>query len=57
MPNDAKCGLVVGVAVVLTVAVVFFWKDDSASSAAVPVVQAKSPAPAAAVRPPLRNDQ
>lgn len=27
MPNDAKLGMVVGVAVVLTVAVVFFRKD------------------------------
>jgi hypothetical protein len=39
MPNDAKLGLVVGVGLVLTVAVVFFRKD------------ALNPPPAVAVKP------
>lgn len=34
MPNDAKLGLVVGVALVLTVAVVFFRKEAAADSPA-----------------------
>jgi hypothetical protein len=49
MPTDAKCGLLVGVGVVLAVAVLFFQKDPPAGPAPAPV-QARSPA--AAVKPP-----
>ena len=42
MPTDAKCGLLVGVGVVVAVAVVFFQKDPPAAA----------PPPAAAVRAP-----
>jgi hypothetical protein len=42
MPTDAKCGLLVGVGVVVAVAVLFFQKDPPAAT----------PPPAAAVRAP-----
>jgi|GEM_PF-6216399 len=42
MPTDAKCGLLVGVAVVVTVAVLFFQKEPPATN----------PPPSAAVRAP-----
>jgi nucleoid-associated protein YgaU len=45
MPNDAKLGLVVGVGLVITVAVLFFHKENSTSPAA------SEPAPAGIVRP------
>ena len=45
MPNDAKLGLVVGVGLVITVAVLFFRKDASAGQAS------GEPAPAGIVRP------
>ena len=48
MPTDAKCGLLVGVGVVVAVAVLFFQKDPPA--AAPP--PARSATPAAAVRAP-----
>jgi nucleoid-associated protein YgaU len=48
MPNDAKLGLVVGVALVITVAVIFFRKDAPANPAATNV----QPAPAATPAPP-----
>ena len=44
MPNDAKCGLLVGVGVVVAVAVLFFQKDSPPN--------APSPTPPAAVRAP-----
>jgi hypothetical protein len=51
MPTDAKCGLLVGVGVVLTVAVLFFQKDPPAAPPPSPVpVAARSPA---AVKPPV----
>lgn len=43
MPNDAKLGLVVGVALVLTVAVVFFRKDAVAESPADTSVKTSPP--------------
>lgn len=45
MPNDAKLGLVVGVGLVITVAVLFFRKDLPTGTAA------GDPAPAGIVRP------
>ena len=45
MPNDAKLGLVVGMGLVITVAVLFFRKDASAGAAS------GDPAPAGIVRP------
>lgn len=45
MPNDAKLGLVVGVGLVITVAVLFFRKDVTAGPAS------GDPAPAGIVRP------
>ena len=49
MPTDAKCGLLVGVGLVLAVAVLFFQKDPPpADPPAPPPVRAS----AAAVRPP-----
>jgi nucleoid-associated protein YgaU len=48
MPNDAKLGLVVGVALVIAVAVIFFRKDRPANPAASNV----QPAPAATPAPP-----
>jgi 5'-nucleotidase len=50
MPNDAKFGLVVGVALVLTVAVVFFRKegtetDPATSVRSTPPVTTKPPPP------------
>jgi hypothetical protein len=44
MPNDAKCGLLVGVGVVVAVAVLFFQKD--------PPPNTPSATPPAAVRAP-----
>jgi hypothetical protein len=51
MPADAKCGLLVGVGVVLAVAVLYFQKDPSHSaspngSSAPPAAVVKPPAPA-----------
>jgi hypothetical protein len=50
MPTDAKCGLLVGVGVVLTVAVLFFQKEPPAAPPSPAPVAAHSPA--AAVKPP-----
>ena len=47
MPNDAKLGLVVGVALVLLIAVLFFRKDPVATAGGPPVAQV----PPAEVRP------
>jgi hypothetical protein len=47
MPTDAKCGLLVGVGVVVAVAVLFFQKDPPAAA----------PPPAAAVRAPALSKQ
>ncbi len=44
MPNDAKCGLVVGVGLVIAVAIVFFQRDSS-------------PRPSAAIDPPAHAVQ
>jgi hypothetical protein len=53
MPNDAKCGLVVGLGVVVTAAVLFVpTGPPQTEPAPPPVVQTKSRAPAAAVGPP-----
>ena len=46
MPADAKCGLLVGVGVVLAVAVFYFQKDPPASPPAPPAAVVKPPAPA-----------
>ena len=51
MPTDAKCGLLVGVGLVLAVAVLFFQKDPQPADAPAPAVQV--PATAAAVKPPV----
>jgi hypothetical protein len=45
MPTDAKCGLLVGVGVVLTVAVLFFQKDSPGQSPTPPAAVVKPPAP------------
>jgi hypothetical protein len=50
MPADAKCGLLVGVGVVLAVAVFYFQKDPShgaspSGSSALPAAVVKPPAP------------
>jgi hypothetical protein len=50
MPTDAKCGLLVGVAVVLAVAVLFFQKDPPPPPLepirlSTPVVQTKTQLP------------
>ena len=50
MPTDAKCGLLVGVGLVLAAAVLFFQKDPSPADPPAPAVQPRSPA--AAVKPP-----
>ena len=55
MPADAKCGLLVGVGVVLAVAVLFFQKDPAPTPAPTIQAQTKSRAPAAAVQPPARE--
>lgn len=53
MPADAKCGLLVGVGVVVAVAILFFRTDSPpAAPPPGPTVQTKSRAPAAAVKPP-----
>lgn len=62
MPTDAKCGLLVGVGLVLTVAVLFFQKEPPADAPAAPpaaVVQTRTPVPAtaAAVRPPADQEE
>jgi len=49
MPTDAKCGLLVGVGVVLVVAVLYFRADPPAAPAR---AATKSRVPAAAVPPP-----
>ncbi len=57
MPNDAKLGLVVGVGLVVTVAVVFFRKD---SLAALPPKEEKAiiaVPPAQPARPPAARQQ
>jgi hypothetical protein len=54
MPTDAKCGLLVGVGVVLAVAVLYFPKDPPPVTPPSPApVQSKSPA--AAVKPPAAD--
>lgn len=51
MPTDAKCGLLVGVGLVLAAAVLFFQKDPPpVADPPAPVAQTRSPA--AAVKPP-----
>jgi nucleoid-associated protein YgaU len=49
MPNDAKLGLIVGMGLVITVAVVFFRKD---SLAAQPAPEMSTPSTAQATNPP-----
>ena len=52
MPNDAKLGMVAGVALVIVVAVVFFRRDAAAGSTTGP--KAVTPAPrTTGVRPPM----
>jgi len=46
MPADAKCGLLVGVGVVLSVAVFYFQNDPSHGAPAPPAALVKPPAPA-----------
>ena len=53
MPTDAKCGLLVGVGLVLTVAVLFFQKDPTPADPPAPVAQAQSTP--AAVKPPRQS--
>lgn len=48
MPNDAKLGLIVGVAIVLVIAVVFFHKDPRATATAAQVPAAAASVPGAA---------
>jgi nucleoid-associated protein YgaU len=50
MPNDAKLGLLVGVAVVLAVAVVFFRKESIAAGPEAAAASVAAPAPAATSR-------
>jgi hypothetical protein len=53
MPTDAKCGLLVGVGLVLAVAVLFFQKDPPPGEPPAPAaVKAHAPSPAAALKPP-----
>ena len=53
MPTDAKCGLLVGVGLVLAVAVLYFQKDPPGEPAVAPAaVKARTPSPAAALKPP-----
>lgn len=57
MPTDAKCGLLVGVALVLAVAVVFFQKGPvdpppAPPLTAIPLAKSKRPEPATAALPP-----
>jgi hypothetical protein len=52
MPTDAKCGLLVGVGLVLAAAVLFFDKDPPPAAPPAPVAQAQTTSPAAAVEPP-----
>jgi len=47
MPTDAKCGLLVGVGLVLAAAVLIFQKDPPPATSTAPAVS-----PAAAVKPP-----
>jgi hypothetical protein len=47
MPTDAKCGLLVGVGLVLAVAVLYFQEDPAAPESPIPPAS-----PAAAVKPP-----
>ncbi|WP_020472905.1 hypothetical protein [Zavarzinella formosa] len=49
MPTDAKCGLLVGVGLVIAVAILFFQKDPEAPALAIPSAEAK---PVAAVPKP-----
>jgi nucleoid-associated protein YgaU len=49
MPNDAKLGLIVGVGLVITVAVVFFRKDPLAAQ---PVPEMSTSSPAHSINPP-----
>ena len=57
MPTDAKCGLLVGVAVVIAVAILFFQKDPANTpEATVSVIQPKvtaknTSAPPSLIRP------
>ena len=59
MPTDAKCGLLVGVGLVLAVAVLFFQKDPPPARPPASIVQAQSiPAavkPPAPARPPTSS--
>jgi hypothetical protein len=48
MANDAKLGLVLGVAIVIVIALVFFRSDPAASANA----GKKDPAPATQIAPP-----
>ncbi|HKB03383.1 MAG TPA: hypothetical protein VKD90_14265 [Gemmataceae bacterium] len=54
MPTDAKCGLLVGLGVVVAVAVLYFRTDPPAQAPPTPSAQVttKSRAPAAAVQAP-----
>ena len=55
MPTDAKCGLLVGVGLVIAAAILFFQKDPDAPSLAIPAPQGGQvtllPKPPAAEKP------
>jgi hypothetical protein len=42
MPTDAKCGLLVGVGLVVAAAILFFQKDPEATTLAIPAPDAGS---------------
>jgi hypothetical protein len=52
MPTDAKCGLLVGVGLVLAVAVLFFQKEPAPTDPPAPAAQVQVASPAAALKPP-----
>jgi hypothetical protein len=53
MPNDAKFGLIVGLTLVLSAAILFFQKEQPATSAPPPAISTPSAAPStAAMLPP-----
>ena len=52
MPTDAKCGLLVGVGVVLTVAALFFQRDPPSEPTPPAAVRTQAPSPAPALEPP-----
>jgi hypothetical protein len=54
MPNDAKLGLIAGVALVLLIAALFFRKEPGSSQAASDTPSAPS-VPAPSVQPPVQT--